>query len=557
MSSSMELSDRPLHTKKIAELKSIAVAMGLDADLKKEPLLHSIQRHIKNTPAIADDHRFLPLFAHRTAPKAVGKTSAGKTSEDAVESSKALVATGANKTLLAEKITIDPPAQFAKLSVHKNDKATQPVIKSESRDDDSETSSEDEGAPAMTAPSPEPEHKAEMVAKQEISVVQVNFFDEKDHAAAPRQVFIDDVPVVVSCAADGTQKFTALLSELIPAAIKNDSPIKERGGRIYRPNIRDDPTHHHIGKIDALLSGTSSALKPKQMNEYTLRTAGDGSLICDVFWDQTAQVGSVAVDGKEVGSEGIQVEYHETAAKNVNSEGTKLEHLEYPIAAADSARSEGPRAEPLQFTGSGSDIPVEIAADRAKHNPMHKNATPELQDNFRRFLHKEVSRAVPGLPEYGEDWARCVLAGQMLDRFLKQKSAFAFLAGWSRTQGGYIVPKDFGEYSGIKFTKDVAYKALNIKSSNTTEITQWFSSTTLSNAPKAKAWVDSEGKTNDEKFRDMKTIRFKDYVSKNRKPAESSRRVRRRSSSPTHGDGPARKHRKKGAENSDSDRLDD
>ncbi|KAJ7451203.1 hypothetical protein B0H11DRAFT_2246410 [Mycena galericulata] len=441
MSSPMELSDRPLHTKKIAELKSIAVAMGLDADLKKEPLLHSIQRHIKNTPAIADDHRFLPLFAHRTVPKAVGKNSAGKTSEDAVESSKALVATGANKTLLAEKIQ----------STHLLN--------------DSETSSEDEGPPATTSPSPEPENEAETVAKQEISVIQVNFFDEKDHTAAPRQVFIDDVPVVVSCAPDGTQKFTALLSELIPAAIKNDSPIK----------------------------------------------AGDGSLICDVFWDQTAPVGSVAVDGKQVGSEGPQAEYREIAADT----NLKLEQPEH-LTAADSARSEGPGAERLQFTGSGTDIPVEIAADRAKNNPMHKNAAPELQDNFRCFLHKE-----------------------MLDRFLKQKKAFAFLAGWSRTQGGYVVPKDFGEYSGIKFTKDIAYKALNIKSSNTTEITQWFSSTTLSNAPKAKAWVDSEGKTNDDKFRDMKTVRFKEYISKNRKPAESSRRVRRRSSSPTHGDGPA------------------
>ncbi|KAJ6598741.1 hypothetical protein B0H10DRAFT_1959210 [Mycena sp. CBHHK59/15] len=223
--------------------------------------------------------------------------------------------------------------------------------------------------------------------------------------------------------------------------IKNDSPIKERGGHIYRPNIRDDPTHHNIDKIDTLLLGTSSALKPKQMNEYTLRTASDGSLICDVFWDQTAHVGSVAVDGKEVGSEGPQAEHRETAAGNVNSEGTKLKHPKHPIAAAENASAEGPKAERLQFTGSGPDVPVEIAADRAKNNPMHKNAAPGLQDSFSRFLHKEVSRVVPGLPGYREDWARCVLAGQMLDCFLKQKKAFAFLAGWSRTQGGYVVPK--------------------------------------------------------------------------------------------------------------------
>lgn len=91
----LELSDRPLDKKKIAELQSIAAVMGLDTTLLKGPLLVAIQKHIKAHPEIADHPRLLPLFAHRTAPKAGGKTSAEKAVEDKIESAKPQqVATG-------------------------------------------------------------------------------------------------------------------------------------------------------------------------------------------------------------------------------------------------------------------------------------------------------------------------------------------------------------------------------------------------------------------------------------------------------------------------------
>ncbi|KAJ7029185.1 hypothetical protein C8F04DRAFT_1265243 [Mycena alexandri] len=65
-------------------------------------------------------------------------------------------------------------------------------------------------------------------------VVQVNFLDEHNHGVTLRQVVMDDFPVVISTSNDGTKKYSASLSDLLPAAIKNDSPIKERGGRMYR-----------------------------------------------------------------------------------------------------------------------------------------------------------------------------------------------------------------------------------------------------------------------------------------------------------------------------------
>jgi hypothetical protein len=50
--------------------------------------------------------------------------------------------------------------------------------------------------------------------------------DQTNHSIAHRQVFVDEFPVAVSTAVNGTKKYTTLLSDLLPAAIKNDSPIK-------------------------------------------------------------------------------------------------------------------------------------------------------------------------------------------------------------------------------------------------------------------------------------------------------------------------------------------
>jgi hypothetical protein len=157
-------------------------------------------------------------------------------------------------------------------------------------------------------------------------VVKVNFFDQSNHSAAPRQVLVDDFPIDVAVSGDGTKKFITLLSDLIPAAIQNDSPIKgmssvmdrcilitfflERGGRLYRPNVRDEVSHHHIGKIDAVLSGTAKPLFTRLLDEYVLRPADDGGFVCDVFWDMsgasaTPQPG--ALGNEVVGVEVTQV----------------------------------------------------------------------------------------------------------------------------------------------------------------------------------------------------------------------------------------------------------
>jgi hypothetical protein len=85
----LQLSDRPLNKKLLAELQSIASTMGLDTgDLKKLKILALIRVHIKSVPEIADNPCFLPLFSHRNAPSVGGKMNTGKAAEEVVESAK-------------------------------------------------------------------------------------------------------------------------------------------------------------------------------------------------------------------------------------------------------------------------------------------------------------------------------------------------------------------------------------------------------------------------------------------------------------------------------------
>ncbi|KAJ7834653.1 hypothetical protein B0H14DRAFT_3709260 [Mycena olivaceomarginata] len=261
---SLQLSERPLEKKLVSELLDIAKAMNIDtAKLHKPDILKAIKVHIQTHPGLADDPHLLPLVGHRTAPQALGKTSAGKATEEKIESSKPKEpATGANRALLEHNVKTDPPAQYKMLSPGgpKGDEIAEPA------------DTED-----VEGPLSEPDQEAEK--------------GEEKHELS---VFVDEFPVAVSTAVNGTKKYTTLLSDLLPAAIENDSPIKERGGRLYRPNIRDEPTApHHIGKIDALLAKSSRALLARQMNEYNLVPLNDGSFSCDVFWEQSSIAGGV------------------------------------------------------------------------------------------------------------------------------------------------------------------------------------------------------------------------------------------------------------------------
>ncbi|KAF7348952.1 hypothetical protein MVEN_01415900 [Mycena venus] len=237
--------------------------------------------------------------------------------EEEVEATKPQpAATGANRTLLAKSAKTDPPPLFAKLlsgghrhtteSEHENGECSFGFLYRLASVTFPEALIRARKAiptPRNVFATPEPKIKGETVDinQRMKGIVHVNFYDKLDHKKSLRQVIVDDFPVQFSTTANGSKKYSALLSQLIPAAIRNDSPIKERSGRLYRPNIRDDPQHHHLSKIDALLDGSASALKVNAMNEYILRTSDEGTFECDIFWDQ--RTGS-AIASQTGGDEG-------------------------------------------------------------------------------------------------------------------------------------------------------------------------------------------------------------------------------------------------------------
>ncbi|KAF7344089.1 hypothetical protein MVEN_01698600 [Mycena venus] len=137
----ISLSERPLREKLVDELRLIAGAMGLKLppNTKKDKMRDAINRALVNDDGIANDPQWLPLLAHRSAPKAGGKTSAGKALEEQVEASRPPQApTGANKTLLAQNLKTDPPGQFTRLALSGPQAKAVNISNSENGSDSSE-----------------------------------------------------------------------------------------------------------------------------------------------------------------------------------------------------------------------------------------------------------------------------------------------------------------------------------------------------------------------------------------------------------------------------------
>ncbi|KAJ7795350.1 hypothetical protein B0H14DRAFT_2621019 [Mycena olivaceomarginata] len=110
------------------------------------------------------------------------------------------------------------------------------------------------------------------------------------------------------------------------------------------------------------------------------------------------------------------------------------------------------------------------------------------------------------------------------------------------------------KFSGVSFKKELIFEILNIKSSSTSDINKLFAPEGLEKAPRAKAWVNSKGETNDDSFRKMTTIGFKKYLQEDhRKVRKSGSGKSRRCSSGSRSPGRARKYRKSGSGSEDSD----
>jgi hypothetical protein len=133
----------------------------------------------------------------------------------------------------------------------------------------------------------------------------VKFFSAQNPAAEPREVYLptSSISVAATASADGIVKFSARISEIVPVAVKFDSPIKgvylhimnvtsiiraptAHGGAIFRPPIRAGGSQLRLGKIQDICAGKSNALQVSLVDKYELNTASDGLLSCDFFLDR-------------------------------------------------------------------------------------------------------------------------------------------------------------------------------------------------------------------------------------------------------------------------------
>ncbi|KAJ7240227.1 hypothetical protein C8J57DRAFT_1478224 [Mycena rebaudengoi] len=203
------------------ELPAIAEAMGLSADGQRGALAERILAHMTANTAICG---------------AAPKKSSHKTAEDALEAAKTPdAATGENKKLQDLKVTTDPPPGFASLgATTKPDIA--PTNKALSPLTDASSVEPDGDAKGPTDYPDDAHDKPEGKALQgETMAVLLNVLSLRD---PPQEVYIPEVPVQTQ-ALNGSIVHQTRLTQLLPAAIENHSPMKVKGGRFSRPGLHD------------------------------------------------------------------------------------------------------------------------------------------------------------------------------------------------------------------------------------------------------------------------------------------------------------------------------
>ncbi|KAK7005428.1 hypothetical protein R3P38DRAFT_3215061 [Favolaschia claudopus] len=373
-------------------------------------------------------------------------------------------------------------------------------------DSESELSSEAGVSPVPTAPvqppvpPPVPHNPGLPPAAANVpELVHVNFFDMNRPQDQPSEVPVLRSNVRISTevnTGNGQVEYVASLAQLLPTAFQNACPIKERGGRIYCPNFRGAAAPLHIGKVEAIVEGTAKPLQLQVVDSYTLRHT-NGDLFCDVFVDNTERVAA----------------------------GNSTEDAALGGALSNDGPAEVPHPieQPPEFTGAGSDIPLQIARARAANNTVSREVLV-------MYLTSVLKAAVPGLRD---NWPRATTAGIVLERYMVEEQVVEFLRPWSRSSGGYVFPAGHGRFSDVHFIREDFLAAMNLKSSSSSNDGQLFAPENLVHWPEAKTWYDSKGQINKDLFDRMRTAEFKRQLKDRRenpiRDRHSGSRTRRRS----------------------------
>ncbi|KAJ7245526.1 hypothetical protein C8J57DRAFT_1242128 [Mycena rebaudengoi] len=348
----------------------------------------------------------------------------------------------------------------------------------------------------------------------------VKFFSAQNPAAEPREVYLptSSISVAATASADGIVKFSARISEIVPVAVKFDSPIKAHGGAIFRPPIRAGGSQLRLGKIQDICAGKSNALQVSLVDKYELNTASDGLLSCDFFLDRELTTAEGSPDASKDNSTTTGDTFTAPAASDSAATPAAVDDSAVPAPVGASVNP-APKAR-LQFTGEGTDIPLAIATDRARNNPRHKLADPGVHEKFIEFLRDHAEAAVDIPTSFPH-------AKTIKDvRYMVQVAVVDVFKPWQPTSGGYVVPTsdDYDCYHNQSFTKDHIYQVLRLKPSNAATDVQIFSRAHLAPARKAREWVKSGGNSHSDTFSEMTPAEFKKYVEKEKVRAKKKAR---------------------------------
>ncbi|KAJ7439303.1 hypothetical protein B0H11DRAFT_1934636 [Mycena galericulata] len=377
-------------------------------------------------PSWEEDPRFAPLYRFKPTAagkksKATGKNSHSKAVEDLAEQGKpAKALTGSNLKLHDHKVTVDPPASFGRLSMKMNaehsdkgktddpmspltsETSTSPVPSDQEDENEGSDGDEDKG------------DKFDGAGKVVKTQVVVNFRHPWDQHPS-RAVVVPDASVRMFKTPGGTPAQEVLLSQLVPAALQMNSPMKgERGGRLARPGFIPGHDTYPIGSVAQHLDGPPpQPLNLYRANALTLTDVGGGLFGCDLFYEP-----------------GV------TNVATLTSNTVPPANLAAATGEAAAPTDPALTATPTSLTGAGTDLPLEIAQARAAQMPPPVTAqlsTPQ----FNQFLRACVGQERP-LPITNNTTALDGITSFLnFDTFLKKFSVF------SKKGGGYIIPPDW------------------------------------------------------------------------------------------------------------------
>ncbi|KAJ7685538.1 hypothetical protein DFH06DRAFT_1313831 [Mycena polygramma] len=428
------------------DLQAIATALNIPlVDEKKKQYTKAqlipviVKRLFVEELTLQDNPTFSGLYGKPTGGKGgAKKTSAEKDAEVAKEQSKpAQALTGANLKLHEKKVAMDPPASFAHVGLSLQG-AAKSLGEQPPAPPPSDTSSPlSQAAPSTPDRGPkdldedekevdDEEKKIQFSTKASKGIVYVKFSHPHRKEVPPQEVAVENVSITNSIAPGGIVSFETSLKGLVPAAIKNHSPMKQdRAGRIARPGLVEPTNTMQIGSVLQYLDGPfPKALNLVRADTVTLQaTEHPGEFKCDLFFEPS---------------------------------DTQLQ----PAA-------------PTTLTGASSDRPQEIAQARAAAVETKKSLTALTHPDF-----ADAMRAAAGIPTKLE-LATNLVAKTGLLNFREFDQAYEKFQPFKKR--GYVIPNTFqpppgwateawtqkgwDKYRGATFTKIDISHAVGLKKS--------------------------------------------------------------------------------------------